>query len=602
VRWSAAEVAGLAILVAVGVGARLAFVAAFPPRPFWDFLGLIHFGALLRDHGLAAPGWYWSQFNPGLPVILSFLFRIFPGDQIAVARTATAVSTGLLPLFPFLLWRPAVELRWRLFAGGLLALWPGQVFFSGVVAQENWVLLPTVALASLAAGRLLGSGPARPVVAGLLYAGAAAIRQEMAFALLPVLIPAAFDGAAGQGRRRGAARLGVTLAAALAALAAQRLLATGRLAVTTEHGPLGLYGSFMPRASEGGWIDGRAYAFALEPPAAAELFGRPSTLFRMTREEIARRPAFHLLRMAAWFPRLAVDSDSGILIWSVGPGQAQEPERQARAARFVERWTAALKWELAAFQGLFLVAVAMGLARRNPAILVLSASVFLKFLVHAVVSPLARLIVPAIALELLVIALGMVEFARSSMARRAAFALLALAPAALLLLGVPRLTEFVVRRDSPVLPGVRRFSLYVEGAGVARCELRSGALTGLGPRWAALRTTGENPAPGEIARVACALPKLGAGDSLVLLLHEPFAPAGMGAARTVRVELDGRELSRAEMAGNAAVRSFEISGRPDGSPSELAVELVAGPSSPGARSGRDASIQFEFERRPAAHP
>ena len=40
----------------------------------------------------------------------------------------------------------------------LLALWPGQIFFSGVVAQENWDLLPVVALAC--SGRAL---PARPV-------------------------------------------------------------------------------------------------------------------------------------------------------------------------------------------------------------------------------------------------------------------------------------------------------------------------------------------------------------------------------------------------------------------------------------------------------
>ena len=48
--------------------------------------------------------------------------------------------TGLTPLLPFLLWRPILTFRWRMAAGLALALWPGQIFFSGVVAQDNWVL------------------------------------------------------------------------------------------------------------------------------------------------------------------------------------------------------------------------------------------------------------------------------------------------------------------------------------------------------------------------------------------------------------------------------------------------------------------------------
>jgi hypothetical protein len=53
---------------------------AFPTIPFSDFRALIDFGARLRDRGLAAPGWGWVQFNPGLPLILSVLLRAFPSD------------------------------------------------------------------------------------------------------------------------------------------------------------------------------------------------------------------------------------------------------------------------------------------------------------------------------------------------------------------------------------------------------------------------------------------------------------------------------------------------------------------------------------------
>src|SRR5262245_29379005 len=206
------DVAGAAVLALVGVGLRLAFNAAFPARPFYDFQALIEFGLRLRDHGLAADGWYWAQFNAGLPVLLSVLFRFAPNDPASAARTATAVMSGLLGLLPFLGWRSVLRFRWRLLAGGLLALWPGQVFFSGVVAQDNWVLLPTVALGTLAVRRLHGGRAAHPILAGVLFVGAAAIRQEMALSLAPVVVAAVLPA---PGRARGRALLALALTVAV---------------------------------------------------------------------------------------------------------------------------------------------------------------------------------------------------------------------------------------------------------------------------------------------------------------------------------------------------------------------------------------------------
>ena len=123
------EAAAAALLALIGVGLRLAFARAFPTIPFSDFHALIAFGARLRDDGLTAPGWGWVQFNPGLPLLLSLLLRVFPSNPDVAARTATAVLTGLAGLVPFLLWRPFLSFRSRLLAGLLLALWPGQVFF-----------------------------------------------------------------------------------------------------------------------------------------------------------------------------------------------------------------------------------------------------------------------------------------------------------------------------------------------------------------------------------------------------------------------------------------------------------------------------------------
>jgi hypothetical protein len=90
------DLAGALLLAVLGIGVRITFAAVFPAQPFWDSLQLVHFGVLLRDQGLSASGWYWGQFNAGLPVVLSLLFRSIGGDPIAVARTATAVATTIL--------------------------------------------------------------------------------------------------------------------------------------------------------------------------------------------------------------------------------------------------------------------------------------------------------------------------------------------------------------------------------------------------------------------------------------------------------------------------------------------------------------------------
>ncbi len=67
---------GALALAVAGVGSRVAFVSLFPTQPFSDFQALVGFGLRLRDAGWAAPSWFWTQFNPGLPMILSILYRL----------------------------------------------------------------------------------------------------------------------------------------------------------------------------------------------------------------------------------------------------------------------------------------------------------------------------------------------------------------------------------------------------------------------------------------------------------------------------------------------------------------------------------------------
>ena len=92
----------------------------------------------------------------------------------------------------------------------------------------------------------------------------------------------------------------------------------------------------------------------------------------------------------------------------------------------------------------------VGWKQRSGAILVLSATVLIKFLVHMIVSPIGRLVMPAIALELLVIPLGLAACAAQTRLRLLA---LALVVSTALLLGAPRLARFLVDQDPPVEAG-----------------------------------------------------------------------------------------------------------------------------------------------------
>lgn len=581
------ELGGATILVLMGVGLRLVVVTRFPTIPFWDFAILVDFGKLLHDHGLLADGWFWSQVNPGLPVVLSLLFRL-SGDPNLIARTATAFATGWIGALPFVIWKGVVPQRFRFLGGLLLAVWPGQVFFSGVVAQDNWVLLPAIALACLGTRTLLAAVPPRPVLSGLLYVAAVAMRQEMAIVLLPLLLPAALRYAERAVRARAA--VAVVLALGMLLLLAQRYAATGRIAWTTEHGPLALCGSFMPGASETGWVDARAYAAALHPESAAYAFGDPVLLFRMTLDEIRRRPAFHVLRIAAWLPRLALTSDADNLGWSLGLPQSQPPRRRVAAASLARRLKEPLLWELALIQGLFCAALIEAIRARRAAILVLALAVLLKFLVHVLISPVGRLVVPATAFELLAITLFASEWPAMPGRRRIRLAVLTLGAAVAIRVGVPRLAAFVVRRDSLVLPGVEAFSLRIEGGGAARCRLERGSILGLGPKWAAFGTT---PIDAGEARIACIVAPQDPGRGLGLVVRDPAASYGPEAPRRLRVLVDGDPMADVELTGQVTQPVDLGSAAPPRGPLRVELELAPRPPSTLGRMP-DAPVQFDF--------
>jgi hypothetical protein len=590
------------LLAAGGVAVRVAAVRAFPAAPKFDSQALIAFGRVFHDRGLFPDSFYWSHFNPGLPMILALLDGPFARHIAEAARTATAAATGLLGVLPFLIWRPVLAYRWRLLAGLLLTFWPGQVLFSGIVTQDNWVLLPGVALCALAARTLRDeTDTGRLALATLLFLAAVAIRQEMLIVLfLPWLA-----SAAGRSRSRRRVLTNLTLASVLSgigilALCEQRYLATGRFTIATEHGGLALLGSVVPGSFTNGWLNPRDYVAAVEPSLLGDPIRYRTDAYRLSFAEIRRHPLFQGIRAAAQLPHLALVSEAANLDWSMTLRGALPPQLQARGEAFRRRWDLRLKLELGFIQGLALAALLVGFWRRDRAILVIAAAAFLKVAIHLVLAPVPRLILPAIAFELLTIPLAASLVAAPggvSPRRRAALAVIAGAVPVLLLFLVPPLEASVMRFRQEV-PRVTEFTLAIAGGGSAACTLESGKLVCLDPGEARLETPDADPPPGDTARVVCRLPPLVDGESLTLRLEDTYAAGGFPERMIARVSADGRAIFHHDLAASPGRGWIDVPlagpGRP--APSSVSIEEVALRPEPGASWGASAPLGFAFRR------
>jgi hypothetical protein len=588
---------GLALLLAAGLLLRLAFVTAFPTRPVSDFSALVQFGLLMRDRSVVEGGFYWDLLSAGLPLILSVLFRLFPDSPETAARLATAIATGLLPALPYLLWR-GVQPRWvRLLAGGLLALWPGQILFSGVVAQDNWVLVPVVALGALAV-RAVAGRRGYPMAAGLLYALGVAFRQEMLVVLLPLLLAAAL-GARGEGpwRWRRALALGAIAAGVpLLLLALQRQAASGRFALTSKHSGLAILGAYIPGSTADGWADPIPYVAAVEPALLDDLEQVRRQAARLALREALKRPGFHAARIAAFTLDATVSSETANLIWSLVSPDLFPPSEQPRALAFGRAAQEPLRNEMAILLALFLAALL--LARRNPAVWILCAAIALKIGLHAFTVSQGRYFLASTSLQILVIALGAREAARRSSLRPAAAVLAGCgAFAAGVLFVAPRAVARVRARDVDP-PRTYRFSLsFAPGEPKSLdCTVGPGRLTALSQNGATLETYDVDPSPGETAVADCVFRAPAPRVPLILRLLDPYAPGGLPGRIVQRVTVDGRDVFVHDVAAEAGSGWTEIPLAPaaPGARRTLRIELAAVRPDPGAAWGRASVTSFSL--------
>ncbi|HEX6900107.1 MAG TPA: hypothetical protein VF789_10355 [Thermoanaerobaculia bacterium] len=590
------EALALVLLLTAGLLPRLAFVSAFPTVPVSDFHGLLEFALAFRDGaGLRRAG-SWDFFNPGLPMVLSAILRISPLPPADTARLATAAACGLLPLLPFAIWRGALPLWVRLLAGGALALWPGQVVFSGVLAQDNWVLLPTVALGSLMV-RALVLERSYPVASALLFGLGVAMRQEMLVALAPLALGAGL-GPRRVWRWRSAAALAAVSLALLLGLAALRHAATGRFALTSEHGGLALLGAYVPGATADYWADPTPHIASAEPAILYDRAKMREAGFRLALQEALRRPGFHLQRIAAALIKFSIEGEGANFYWSLGSPEVLPASLRASADAFVRRAAAPLRWELGCILALSLASVVAGLWLRSAPILLLVLAIALKAGLHAVVVAQGRYFLAVTALEILAITVAAWEVTRQRKAKTAATALaLGVAGALLLAWLGPRLEGSVRTRDLEEQRTYRFPLQEASGAGTLRCRMNHGHLAALSPVAAEIETRAVDPAPGDRAEMVCEIAAPAGAAPLLLQIQDPYETGGLPGRMLLMVTVDGAQALRHDLAAEPGSGWLDVPLGTTGTYRTVRIAVVAVHPDPGAAWGRAARIPIRLARQ-----
>lgn len=551
------EPAAFLLLLFLGLGLRLAVVTRYPTIPVSDFRNLISFAQQLRDGGLLGrqTPWFWEGFNIGLPLILCGLFKMFPRlDPVDIARVATAAVNGLLPLLPFFLWRGVLSFRLRVLAGAALAIWPGQVLFAGVVAQDNWIVFPAVALGALAVRALADGERAWPVSAGLLFVAGVAVRADMLLMLLPLWLAAIrVDLLRVRYRQVIAGSLAAGLG--LLGLAAYRYAGSRRFSLTPEFVGITTLGAFLPGSSVSGWEPPYAFLASVRPDLLRDRKAMLAQTPPMAVREALRRPGFHTLRVIAQLGSVAIESEAGNLYWSLRAADVLPAAARARGEALASRFYQPLRYEMVLLQALFLAALIVGLRRRSMSVLILALAVVLKCVLHAFGVIQARYFVVVTGLEILTITVAVEEVLNTAAPARVWQFAQALTVGAIfgwsLWVFSPRLVDFVQRHDiDPPQQRTYRFFLGYpsripapgQGADLV-CTVNQGSLVEYWP-WssATIRTLQRDPAPGDQAVAVCQLTGAGKPRPAMLQVLDSYAPGGSGGRMVQRVAIDGAEV------------------------------------------------------------
>jgi hypothetical protein len=472
------------------------------------------------------------------------------------------VATGLIPLLPFFLWRGVFSQRLRILAALLLALWPNQIIFSGVLAQDNWVLLPAVALVCLAVRAMAVKGSAFPLAAAALFALSVYIRQEMLVALVPAAV------IAGMGLkwdwRRIALGLG-TAAALLALIAVQRGLATGRYALNTEHGAYGILGSYIPGRTLN-WQDPKAYLAATNPATLdGEYLSKfSSEYFSMTWVEIARRPLFHLVRRGGSTLHSMVYMFHGNSSWSIGQDGTLPAAIKPSADSFRSIAAPLFTGYDLVVHGLFAAGLVLLYQRSRKEylwfLLPLLITLVLKLGVHAVIAAQSRYLMLCMGLELLVVAMAIEVVLTKRITRQA---LIKLALIALVIsTGMIAATEaarYYVNTQEELTQQNYQFNLLTKGSRVAfACRMEEGLLLSFYRDVATIRLLEDTPSMGDWARLECRTQNIPRSVDLLLNVQDTFSKGGLADAVVQFVYVNGELIYKHDIGADASSGWTEV--------------------------------------------
>ena len=592
------ELVWLVLILVVGLATRLVFIKSFPSRPISDFLNILDFSILFRDDWLARGAWEWYFFSPGLPLILSGILRFINRSPETIARWATALSTGLVPLLPFILWKDVFRLRTRVLAALLLALWPGQILFSSVLAQDNWIIFPTVALSVLAVRVLVMRRDGYPILAALLYAVTVAIRQEMLVALLPAAIIAILGGRPDKRIRNfiiGSSVIGVIFAF----LILQRGWATGRYALTTEHFGMSILGAYIPGAGMG-WISPISYIDAVDPKLLdhGELSQELDRgALKLTVQEFLRRPGFQAIRIFGSTLTNIFEMDKQITWWSLGAeGVLPHPYRKAALA-LTDGLAPILQFYPMMATALFLSSIFFALSQRYwlKWISPILATILLKIGIHAVIVSQPRYFLVVVALELLTFAMITEMSFKPRNWKISALSLI------LGILSVWALSSLTVQAQNYVLTHdefpqlIYNFPLK-PASGQVQCTMKQGQLLFYDGDEASFELLNLEPQPNESAIVNCEV-NSSQPQTFNLLVFDPYAPGGFPGRVEQIVSVNGKEALHHDMADEPGASWLEIPLGKVGPQAALSfsVEMKAINPDPGWGWGRATSTQFRVE-------
>jgi len=316
-------------------------------------------------------------------------------------------------------------------------------------------------------------------------------------------------------------------------------------------------------------------------------------------DELRRRPGFHALRTLSAALKFPFDSDAESLYWSVQAAGTLPASHRAAGTAFAVRMSPLLKLEMAGLQALFLTSVALGIRRRNPAILALALAALLKIGLHAALSAQGRFFIPATALEIVTVALGLWEASRFPSLRRPALVFaVALPLTALLALSGRGLVSWV-RRNDPVDDRQRVYRFTLANwfhRGTLDCVVRQGRLTALGYDAAVLAPFHPNPGPGEVAAAVCTLSAAGEPAPLVLQILDSYVPGGQPGQVVQRVKVDGVEVFSHDLAAEPGSGWLDVPLGPVGPDTrrQIRIEIAAVRPAPGIAWGSAAETRFQL--------